>query len=206
MSERRTIFPVLEALAVRYKLVLGVPLAAAVITSVIVLLMQPTYAASASFVPENPTEGKLPAGLAGVASQFGLTLGTEPSRSPAFYADVLRSREILSEVLAANVAHAPSGDSTTIYDLYRIKGSTPERRLEEGTKALRNRITVSADQRTNVVRVTVEAPSAVAARDVLQIMLDRLADFNVHTRQSIAGERRKFVEGRVTDTERQLRV
>jgi len=61
------------------------------------------------------------------------------------------------------------------------------------------------DQRTNIVRVTVEAPSPVAARDVLQLLLDDLADFNVHTRQSTAGERRKFIEGRVATAEQQLR-
>jgi uncharacterized protein involved in exopolysaccharide biosynthesis len=94
----------------------------------------------------------------------------------------------------------------TVYGLYRITGSTPERRLDEGIKALRTRITLAVDQRTDVVRVTVEAPHPVAARDVLQLLLDHLADFNVHTRQSTAGERRKFIEGRVTASEQQLRT
>ena len=206
MPERRTIFPLLEALARRYRLVLGAPLAAAALTSVVVLLMRPSYAATASFVPENPTESRLPSGLAGLASQFGVNLGAEASRSPAFYADLLRSRQILSDVLGAKIADTQAGDSTTIYALYRITGSTAERRLDEGVKALRNRITVAVDQRTNVVRVTVEAPYPVAARDVLQLLLDRLADFNVHTRQSTAGERRKFIEGRVATAEQQLRT
>jgi uncharacterized protein involved in exopolysaccharide biosynthesis len=196
----------LEALTRRYRLVLGVPFAAAVLTSVAVLLMQPIYAASASFVPENPVESRLPSGLTGLASQFGVNLGAEASRSPAFYADLLRSRQILGDVLAAKVAGQQAGDSTTIYDLYRITSVTPERRLDDGVEALRNRITVAVDQRTNVVRVSVEAPNPIAARDVLQLLLDRLADFNVHTRQSTAGERRKFIEGRVAAAEQDLRT
>jgi uncharacterized protein involved in exopolysaccharide biosynthesis len=205
IPERRTIFPLLEALTRRYRLVLGVPLAAAALTSVVVLLMRPSYAATASFVPENPLESRLPSGLAGLASQFGVGLG-EASRSPAFYADLLRSRQILGNVLEAKIGDPQGSDSTTIYGLYRITGPTPERRFDEGVKALRERITVAVDQRTSVVRVTVEAPYPIAARDVLQLLLDRLSDFNVHTRQSTAGERRKFIEGRVTSAEEQLRA
>lgn len=206
MTEHRTIFPVLEALVRRRWLVLGLPFITAVLTAVAVLLMRPTYAATASFVAENSVQSRLPAGLAGLASQLGVSLGAEASRSPAFYADLLRSREVLGEVLPAKIGGPGPSDSVTVYDLYRVSGSTPERRLDEGIQALRARITLAVDQRTDVVRVTVEAPSPVAARDVLQLLLDRLADFNVHTRQSTAGERRKFIEGRVATSEQQLRT
>jgi len=134
-----------------------------------------------------------------------VNLGAEASKSPAFYADLLRSREILAATLATKVAGTQPGDSITVYDLYHVVGTTPELRLDDGIKGLRNRITVSVDQRTNVVRVTVEGPQPVAARDVLQLLLDRLADFNIHTRQSTAGERRKFIESRVTTAEQELR-
>jgi uncharacterized protein involved in exopolysaccharide biosynthesis len=206
MTDRRTIFPIFEALLRRPRLVFGVPLLAAVLTSIAVLLMRPTYAATASFVAENPVQSRLPAGLSGLASQFGVNLAAEASRSPAFYADLLRSREILGEVLASKIAGLASDDSVTVYGLYRITGVTPERQLDEGIKALRERIKLAVDQRTNIVHVSVEAPSAVAARDVLQLLLDRLNDFNLHTRQSTAGERRKFVEGRVTSSEQHLRA
>src|SRR5439155_23701625 len=111
MPERGTLFPLLEALISRYRMVVGLPLAAAVLTSVLVLLMSPSYASTASFVPENPLQSRLPSSLAGIASQFGLNLGEEASRSPAFYADLIRSREILGEVLAAKIPGAQSTDS-----------------------------------------------------------------------------------------------
>jgi uncharacterized protein involved in exopolysaccharide biosynthesis len=205
ISERRTIFPVLETLAAEYPLVLGAPFIAAVLTAIAVLLMPPTYASTASFVPENPVGTRLPAGIAGVASQLGLS--GEASRSPAFYADLLRSREVLGPVLDAKIpAPAGAADSISIYALYRVEGNIPERRFEEGVKALRNAITVAVDQRTNVVRLTVEARWPVAARDVAQLLLERLTDFNVNTRQSTARERRQFIEGRVGATEHELRA
>jgi len=205
MTERRTIFPLLEALTRRYRLVLGAPFVAAVLTSVAVLLMSPSFRSSASFVPEDPLQSRLPTGLANLASQFGATLGGGASRSPAFYADLIRSRQILMDVLSAKVLDQWGGDSISIYELYRIEGATPERRHDAGVTALRERIAVAADERTSIVRVTVEGPSPTAARDVLQLLLDRLADFNVHTRQSAAGERRKFIEGRTASAEDELR-
>src|SRR5690242_20974405 len=42
---------------------------------------------------------RLPAGLAGLASQFGVSLGSDASKSPKFYAQVLRSRELMERVL-----------------------------------------------------------------------------------------------------------
>src|SRR5690349_2457953 len=103
MTERRTIFPILEALLRRPRVVFGLPVLAAALTSIAVVLMPPTYAATASFVAENPVQSRLPAGLSGLASQFGVNLAAEASRSPAFYADLLRSREILGEVLVAKI-------------------------------------------------------------------------------------------------------
>jgi uncharacterized protein involved in exopolysaccharide biosynthesis len=203
-SESRTIFPILETLTVRYRFVLGVPFIAAVVTSVIVLLMTPAYTSTASFVPESSPGVQVPAGLAGVASQFGVSLGGQASRSPAFYASLLRSREVLASVLTARIGRGQ--DSMTVFDLYHIQGSSPAQQLEEGIKALQNQMGVTVDQRTDVVRVRLEAPDPLAARDVLQLLLDRLAVFNLDTRQSSAAERRRFIEGRVTNAEQHLRT
>src|SRR5258705_325899 len=165
-TDRRTVFPVLEAIIQRRRLVIGLPLAAAALAAIAVLLMPSSYAASASFVAEAASSSNLPPGLTGLASQFGVSLGTEPSRSPAFFADLLRSREILGGLLASKII-SPRGDSLTVYDVYRVSASTPERKLDEGIKKLRNILNVAVDQRTNIVHVTVEAPSAVGARDIL---------------------------------------
>ena len=206
-TESPTIFPALETLTARYRFVFGVPFAAAVLTSAIVLLMKPVYTSSASFVPEASPGVQLPVGLAGVASQFGLSLGGEASRSPAFYASLLRSRQILGSVLSTRIAiHNDRQDSISIFDLYRIKESNPERQLDEGIKALQQNLDITVDQRTNVVRVRVEGPDPIAARDVLQLLLDNLAEFNVTTRQSTAGERRRFIEGRVASAEAELKA
>src|SRR5687768_6622275 len=86
-------------LARRRRLVITIPILAALVTGIISLLVPPTYTATTSFVPEATTQSRLPANIAGLASQFGLSLGSEASKSPKFYAEVLRSREIMEHVL-----------------------------------------------------------------------------------------------------------
>ena len=64
-------------------------------------------------------------------------------------------------------------------------------------RTLRNHITVAVVQRTDVVYMEVAARNPTAARDVTRILLQQLDAFNLDTRQSIARNRRQFIEGRV---------
>jgi len=198
MNENRTVFSLFGDIVAHSTLVIGLSLAAAIITALAVLVWPATYASSASFVPENSAQPRIPTGLSGIASQLGISVGGEPSRSPSFYADLLRSRELLTTTLATKIPNPRANpDSITIYDLYRIKGRTPAVRLEDGVKALRNAITVTVDQRTDVVHLDVEARDPTAARDVARLLLRELSEFNLDTRQSIARNRRQFIEGRI---------
>src|SRR5438093_221939 len=118
MSETRTVFSVLDDITAHIVLVVGLSFAAAVTTSVIVLIMPAAYTSSGSFVPEETADTRLPSNLAGLASQFGLSVGGQPSRSPAFYADLLRSREVLATVLSARIPDPDdSADSVGVYAL-----------------------------------------------------------------------------------------
>ncbi len=205
MSEHRTVFALLDDIVAHPALVLGLPFGAAILTAAVVLVTPPTYASSASFVPENPSQSRLPAGLSGIASQFGISIGDEPSRSPNFYADLLRSRELLGATLAAKVPDPQRRtDSITVYNLYKVKGRTAELRLDEGVRALRNQITVAVDARTDVVHLDVASRYPTAARDVARLLLQHLSAFNLDTRQSIARNRRQFIEGRVAAAEHDL--
>src|SRR6185503_3099419 len=97
----------------RWRTVLGLPLLLGVLTAAWSLIMRPTYTAATTFVPEAGAGTKLPSSLAGLAGEFGLSLGADASRSPRFYADVLKSRALLERVLTARYLDPQStaGDS-----------------------------------------------------------------------------------------------
>src|SRR5436190_23691398 len=82
----------------RWRVAVALPFTSALLTALLVLIVPPTYTATSSFVPEARTQGRLPSSLAGLAGQFGIPLGMQPTESPQFYADVAKSRELLERV------------------------------------------------------------------------------------------------------------
>src|SRR2546430_7652975 len=95
-----------NALLKRWRLVVGLPLLAAILTAIVVLLLPPRYTATVTFVPEQraPSRGGGAAGaggggLAGLAGQPGIPLRMEPTPSPRFYAEAPTSRELPARAL-----------------------------------------------------------------------------------------------------------
>src|SRR6266571_4757390 len=88
-----------RALLRHRRLLLGGPVACAFVIGVVSLFIRPTYTATTTFVPETNSQTRLPANLGGLAAQFGFSFGSEASKSPKFYAEVLRSRELMEHVL-----------------------------------------------------------------------------------------------------------
>jgi len=190
----------------------GLPLLLSVLTGIVSLVVQPTYTATTTFVPEaSPQSGRLPAGLAGLATQFGLSLGNDASKSPKFYAAVARSRELMEHVLLSNYvdprrhAGAPA-DSITLLRILDVKGRDSADSLYRGVKKLDNLVSVTVNGATNIVSVSVDANNPSLAAAVANRFVEYLNAFNAQSRQSQAREQRKFVEQRLTDGEQDLRV
>ena len=163
-------------------------------------LVPPTYTASTSFVPEVRSQGRLPAALAGLVSQFNISLGTDGSESPRFYADVAKSRKILDRLLLTRYADPrPTGgvaDSITLLSILRPGGRNRGDSLERGAKKLSSLISVTVKTQTNIVTVSSESRYPDLAAAVANSLVTYLNEFNTQTRQSRARERRKFIEQR----------
>lgn len=193
----------------RWRLVLGLPLAAAVLTAAVSLIVPPTFTASTAFVPEAAPGSRVPAGLAGLAGQFGVSLGAQASQSPQFYAEVVKSREILDRVLRSRFTdprspHNPP-DSASLLRIFEVEGDALADSLHNGRKALDERVSVRVDNQTNIVTLNVDSRYPALAADVANRFVLYLNEFNAKTRQSQARERRRFVEEQVSAAERDLR-
>jgi uncharacterized protein involved in exopolysaccharide biosynthesis len=186
------------------------PLAAAFLAVLVALVVPPWYTATTTFVPESPAGSPAPAGLAGLASQFGLTLGTAASQSPRFYADVLKSRELMERVLLARYPEPRSpyraGDSASLVEILEPGGEDAADSLYRALKRLSELVTTDADNRTNMVRLDVDARDPALAALVANRFVEYLHEFNARTRQSRARERRKFAENRLSQAQRDLRA
>src|SRR5207244_9989312 len=108
----------------------GLPLLAPLLTGLVTLVVPPTYTATTTFVPEVRSQNRLPAGLVGLAGQLGVSIGADPSQSPRFYGDVVRSRELLERTLLTRYRNPDGGagaaDSTTLLRILRSEEHTSE--------------------------------------------------------------------------------
>ena len=193
----------------RAPVVFGLPLVAALLTGLVTLVVPPTYTATTTFVPEVRSQNRLPAGLVGLAGQLGVSIGADPSQSPRFYGDVVRSRELLERTLLTRYRNPDGGagaaDSTTLLHSLRVDGRTLADSLARGVKRLDELIAVRVDVQTSIVRVSVDTRDAGLAAAVANRLVEYLNEFNTHKRQSQARERRRFSEERVVAADSELR-
>jgi tyrosine-protein kinase Etk/Wzc len=193
----------------RWKLIVGTPLVAALLMALISFVLPSQYTAVTTFVPEvSNEEFGLPSGLAGLASQFGVAVPAA-ANSPQFYADVLESRTVNDAVMLARFpdprADTP-GDSAILLDLLDVEGEGERERLEEGRKKLDKSISVEVDNETNIVSLGVKSRYPELSADVANLFIDLLNHFNLETRQSNARARRHFIEARMVEVEKELRI
>jgi uncharacterized protein involved in exopolysaccharide biosynthesis len=192
----------------RWKLVVALPIAAAVVAAVISLLLPAKFEAAAQFVPEtDQSSSSLPSGLAGLAAQFGVAVPSGGGSSPAFYAKVLESRTLRDQILGASFSNprgGTAGDSLRLIDMIDVEGDSEEELLEEGRKKLAQATTVRTFTETGIVSVSVETRHAVLSADVANYFIELLNTFNTETRRSSAQERREFVEERLSEAQDEL--
>ncbi|HET8712396.1 MAG TPA: GNVR domain-containing protein [Gemmatimonadales bacterium] len=210
MSNDLSVVGVTALLLRRRRLMIAIPVIAAVLALVIALILPPTFTATAVFVPESSNSSRLPTGLAGLVGQLGLPLSLDAARSPRFYADVLKGRALLERVLLARYAD-PRGtgggaDSASLLDILGVRGADQGVRLARGVKELQARIGTQVNTQTNMVRLSVGLGYPELAATVAGRLLTYLDEFNSQTRQSQGRARRAFVEQRITTAGADLRA
>lgn len=189
------------------RMIAKLPFLVAVIVLVVAFGFPRTYTSWTAFVPQSP---QVPmGGLVGLAEQFGVNLrGGDAGQSPAFYAELLRSREILETIVSAEYAFDGTEDTVekTYLDLYKIKGEPETRRLESGVEHLSDRIIVQVGRETGIVRIGVKVRWPSVAHSIATTLVELVTEFDLNTRQSQAAAERVFVEERLEQERASLRA
>jgi uncharacterized protein involved in exopolysaccharide biosynthesis len=151
----------------KWKRLLGVPLAIGALTAVVSAVVPSTYTATTTFTAEVTSGSALPANLSDIASRFSLPGGRTGTSQPDYFAEVLTSQEILISTLGTSFADDRYSPPRQRYllDIFHIKGETAIEQLETGVRRLRRAIHVSFSTRTDMVTLSVDAPTAVLAAD-----------------------------------------
>lgn len=167
------------------------------------------YSTYFTFVPQE-NKAASAAGLAGLASQFGVSLGAlggdEPP--PELYVDLIMTREVLTPIVldSVTVAREPV-ERRPLLDFLRISDGKEGVRIDKGIRKMRRKV-ISAgisNRATGMVKVTVRTGSAPASLEIAERLLNGMTMFNLHTRQSQARAEREFTEKRVEEARDDLR-
>jgi len=163
-----------------------------------------TYESRASFIVEQRAPSLVNSGAFGaLASELGMGLSTG-SVSPQYYADLLRSRSVLSAVAQRPVS---MGDGPlSISDALQIDEADSLKRAEETLAELNRRLNVSANSRTSVISLDFTAPDRQMAAQILDLLLSELDLFVRVKRQSSARAQATFAAKALQDAEDSLRA
>ncbi len=162
------------------------------------------YTASGAFTA---TTRKSQGALTGLAAQVGLSLGAaDPQSSPQYFADVLRSAEVLRRVTTRRFhARALGSGTSTLDSIWSIGDEDTLRARERMVERLNDDITAVASTRTGIVTFDVRTKDARLSEDLAAALLSELDGFNRDTRNSQAAAERRFTEARLADATKDLR-
>jgi len=201
----------------RWRATLGVAVSIVAVALFLSFVLPPSYRATASFVTTDPAvdissglgDLALQPGLSGVAAQLGFSGSRDQSQSPAFYAQLLDSRELLSRLVVTRFPDPRTdaeGDSAQLVELLGISSKDTLLAIERAVRKLRNEMRVSVDLRTNLVSLRVDARWATLSAAVANEAVALVSVFNREQRLSRARARREFLETRVASSLAELRT
>lgn len=197
-----SVFTMLAILMRRRRLIGTLMVVAASIALAVALLLPRQYVATAAFLPQGGESSR--SSLAGLAGQLGIL--SQPTSQGPFYIELLHSRELL-EPIASTPLSVPElrGGRRTLYQLHPPRGQTDGQRRAAMVEWLQ-KIVSATESRTGVVTVSVATEWPSVSKAVADLLLTRLNDFNLRTRQSQAAEERRFTGERLEATRASLRV
>jgi uncharacterized protein involved in exopolysaccharide biosynthesis len=164
-----------------------------------------TYSSFASLMPQTTRPSSA---LAGIATQFGLSLPTaDPTQTPTFYVDLLQSARLLSSLATSSFADPTErGRARSLVDILEVRGDNPAARLSNAVQLLRKRVNPSVRVKTGVVDIAVTSNDPQLAASICTRLLELVNQFNLQTRQSQAAAEAQFIQGRLGDAKTELRV
>lgn len=206
-----SIVAIINVLLRRRRVAFGTPLVLVTVAAVLSILLRPNeFKATSRFTLQSSQNSAAAAArLTGLAEQFGLIVGTGQSgASPAFYAELVRSREVLREAAESRFRFAGTepGDTIegTIPELYDLEGATPAARVRSAIARLVDDVRVSIDVASGLLTLETAAPWPELAVALNRRLLELIEDFNLQKHQSQVRAERLFVEARLAEAQQEL--
>lgn len=195
----------------RWKLLAAIPVSCALLAGLIALIMPSIYTAQTTMTSvasssSGGLSGTALASLAGLAGQLGVSGGGGTAIAPEFFAEVLKSRELLTATLESRFKDPDArGADRSLLDILEIDGDTPQKRISRGVRVLTKMIKTRVDRPTGIVILEVRSGNPQLSADVANQMRVILNSFNLERRQSQSREQARFTRERLAEAQADLR-
>lgn len=175
-----------------------------VLAAAVLHFVESEYSATGAFTASSRRPSS---GLTGLAAQVGLAIpGLETTNSPQYFAELLRSDEVLRRVSTRPFATRETGTPATLAEIWNVHPADTLLARERVINRLRKSVAVSASQRTGVITYVVRTRDPLLSEGLAKALLEELDVFNRTTRNSQAAAERRFTEGRLEEAKNELRA
>lgn len=172
-------------------------------------LVPSQYEVTATFVADSKDPMRNLGALAGIAAQLGAGMPLGNAQSPQFFADVLRSREVLRDVLDTpwpRVADSSHGAHARVADYFAPYAGDSLAQLSKALKRVRKRLSTAVGARSGIIDVRFVTRDPEVGVAFVRELLGALDRFNRDTKRTQARERREFTESRLGEARDSLRA
>lgn len=191
------------------RLLVFTPVIFGILAVVLTFARGKTYTAESAFTLT--TSASSASRLSSLAAQFGMPMGsgTRPTENLDFYVALLRSRELLRDVVLAEYTIPVGPQSTdslsgTLIELSGVEIEPGTDPVSHAIRSLKKKISVSADQTSSLVRIETQAPTPELAEQINRQLLSAVNRYSVDRRMSQAAVERAFIEERLREAEEDL--
>jgi len=195
---------ILLPMSEQLKVILLVPFITVFLTFTYVqFIQQPKYVSSATILLPKNTAGNL-GGLAGLASQFGVSVptgGQADLSSPSLIPELLVSRTFAEKVLAKEFFSEKYGKKLTLLALL-THGDKPAKvgrdtLITNALGSFRKMIKYEKPPKSEFSRITVTALEPLFAKELVQTILIELEASNRYYKSQAVNEKISFIENRI---------
>ena len=130
IEQPNPLFDALREMRHRWRLLIAIPVAAAALAVLVSFLFPKEYEGVAIFSPASDLTGNLPANLATIAAQFGISAGSE-GYNVYYFAQVAQSREVLRSVVLDSIN--ADGKRTAVMELLDVRNYDSAERIDDAS-------------------------------------------------------------------------
>ena len=209
-SDKTTLSNVLLTLAEEFKIIAITAFIAIFFTFTYVKFIQePKYVSSATILLSESKSNSM-SGLAGLASQFGVSMPTSAQAdlsSPSLLPELLKSRAFASKIIDRKISNENSDEEISLLEILTESDFNSYPRDILVTRAmskLANMINFTNGSAGSFSSISVTATTPLFAKELAEVVLTELQSLNRDLKIRSVSEKITFIENRIFNVQKQL--